>query len=101
MEVSSINCLFIFGFFNLSIVCVDFLIYQFIQEKIHLRCFDPMSFLQLLVCGQSGANGPSATHLGSMARSSDSVTALLQLMPAMAIQLKRLLAQVVQLFRAG
>ena len=55
-----------------------------------------MSCLQLLVSGQSGANGPSATHLGSMARSSDSATAtmLLQLMPAMAIQLKRLLAQV-------
>ena len=55
------------------------------------------SFLQvLLVPGQSGGNGPSATPPGSMARSSGLANAsmLPRLMPAMAIQVKRLLAQV-------
>ena len=49
----------------------------------------------LLVPGQIGAYGPSATPLGPMARSSDSATATmrLRLLPAMAIQLKWLLAQ--------
>ena len=54
------------------------------------------SFLQvLLVPGQSGGNGPSATPPGSMTRSSGLANAsmLLRLMPAMAIQMKRLLAQ--------
>ena len=55
------------------------------------------SFLQvLLVPGQSGGNGASATPPGSMTRSSGlaNVPMLLRLMPAMAIQMKRLLAQV-------
>ena len=54
------------------------------------------SFLQvLLVPGQSGVNGPNATPLRSMARSSDFATAsmLLRLLPAMVIQMRRLLAQ--------
>ena len=47
---------------------------------------------QKLVSGQSGANGPSATPLHPMARSSDSATAsmLLRLLPVMATQLRRL-----------
>ena len=55
-----------------------------------------MSCLQWLVIGRSGENGPSATPLGPMARSSDLATAttLLRLLPAMATQ--RPLAQSLQ-----
>ena len=61
----------------------------------YIEIFFPMPCLQWLVIGRSGENGPSATPLGPMARSSDFVTAttLLRLLPVMAIQLRRLLAQ--------
>ena len=60
----------------------------------HRKLSDP-SCLQFLVIGRSGANGPIATPLCPMARSSDPATATMlpRLMPAMAIQMKRLLAQ--------
>ena len=52
---------------------------------------DPTFCLQLLVFGQSGANGPSATPLVSMARSSDFETVMRsRLLPAMATQLRPL-----------
>ena len=59
------------------------------------NCKFPLSISSLqvlLVPGQSGANGPSATPLGSTARSSGFVTAtmLLRLLPVMATQSRRL-----------